>query len=200
MLPSGLHPAHYRLVRLLDRSGGVAFGPHRKKEDVVVPASRSELISGIEKAFSRLCDDLDRVPPESVREAVLEGHVKGTSMSPADLVAYLIGWNEQVLTWHQRRAAGLPDEFPAQGIKWNELGLLAQRYYAEHQDESWASLRLRLADAKRKIMELVEGYSDEELYGSPWYGKWTMGRMISLNTLSPYTNARNRIRRWLRAL
>ncbi|WP_353959734.1 ClbS/DfsB family four-helix bundle protein [Corynebacterium atrinae] len=24
----------------------------------------------------------------------------------------------------------------------------------------------------------------------PWYGKWTMGRMISFNTSSPYADAR----------
>lgn len=167
---------------------------------MAVAATKNELLLGIEQAFSQLSGDLDRVPPELAREPVLEGHVAGTVMSPADLVAYLIGWNEQVLTWHRRRAAGLPDEFPAPGIKWNELGLLAQRYYSEHQDDSWASLRTQLTEAKKKIVDLVDGCSDEELYGSPWYGKWTLGRMISLNTSSPYRNARNRIRSWLRTL
>lgn len=167
---------------------------------MAVPATKDELLLGIEKAFSQLSGDLDRVPPELARDAVLEGHVAGTMISPADLVAYLIGWNEQVLTWHRRRAAGLPDEFPAPGIKWNELGLLAQRYYAEHQDNSWAGLRAQLTEAKKKIVDLVDSCSDEELYGSPWYGKWTLGRMISLNTSSPYRNARNRIRSWLRTL
>ena len=119
-------------------------------------------------------------------------------MSPADLVAYLIGWNEQVLTWHQRRAAGLPDELPAPGITWNELGLLAQRYHSEHEGDSWTSLRAQLNDTKRKIIELIQSYSNEDLYGPPWYGKWTMGRLISLNTSSPYSNSRGRIRAWLR--
>lgn len=167
---------------------------------MALAATKDELLLGIEKTFSQLSGDLDRVPPESARDPVLEGHVAGTMMSPADLVAYLIGWNEQVLTWHRRRAAGLPDEFPASGIKWNELGLLAQRYYAGHQDDSWPSLRTQLSEVNKKIVELIHGCSDEELYGSAWYGKWTLGRMISLNTSSPYRNARKRIRSWLRAL
>ncbi len=83
---------------------------------------------------------------------------------------------------------------------WNELGLLAQRYYAEHEDESWDELRKQLRDGKDAIVNLIQGYSDAELYGRPWYGKWTMGRMISFNTSSPYANARGRIRRWLRTL
>lgn len=165
---------------------------------MAVPASKAELLAAIEKTFDQLERDLDRIPPELAREPVLEGHVKGTMMSPADLVAYLIGWNRQVLIWHRRRAEGLPDEFPAPGIGWNELGLLAQRYYAEHADDSWDSLRAQLRAAKSDIVTLLQGYSQEDLYGGPWYGAWTMGRMISLNTSSPYTNARGRIRRWLR--
>lgn len=167
---------------------------------MAVPATKDELVATIEKTFTRLEKDLDRVPAGATREPVLQGHVKGTTMSPADLVAYLIGWNQQVLTWHRRRAEGLPDEIPAAGIKWNELGLLAHRYYAEHEGDSWESLRAQLVAAKNQITTLIEGYSDDELYGGPWYGQWTMGRMISLNTSSPYTNARARIRTWLRTL
>lgn len=167
---------------------------------MAVPASKDDLLAVIEKTFNQLDKDLDRVPADTTREPVLEGHAKGTTMSPADLVAYLIGWNQQVLTWHRRRAEGLPDEFPAPGTRWNELGLLAQRYYTEHTSDSWDSLRAQLLDAKNQIITLIQGYSNEELYGEPWYGKWTMGRMISLNTSSPYTNARGRIRAWLRSL
>ncbi len=163
-----------------------------------VPASKEDLLAAIEKTFEQLEQDLDRVPAGAARQRVLEGHVKDTVMSPADLVAYLIGWNQQVLTWHRRRAEALPDQFPAAGLNWNELGLLAQRYYAERAEESWEDLRLQLREAKEGIVALVAGYSDAELYGEPWYGKWTMGRMISLNTSSPYANARRRVRAWLR--
>lgn len=167
---------------------------------MAVPATKIELLAAIDKTFTQLERDLDRVPPAVARELVLEGHVKDTSMSPADLLAYLIGWNRQVLTWHQRRAAGLPDELPAPGIRWNELGRLAQRYYAEREHDTWGELRAQLRDAKDAVTDLVECRSEAELYGGPWYGKWTMGRMISLNTSSPYTNARGRLRAWLRPL
>lgn len=165
---------------------------------MAVPGTKDELLAAIHETFVRLERDLDRVPAESRRALVLPGHVAGTMMSPADLLAYLIGWNEQVLTWHRRRGAGEPDELPAPGIAWNELGLLAQRYYAEHAADSWESLRAQLVEANRRLVALVEAHSDEDLYGQPWYRTWTMGRMISLNTASPYTNARGRIRAWLK--
>lgn len=163
-----------------------------------VPATRSELLAAIEKTFSQLSADLDRVPVSCARDRTLEGHVRGSTMSAADLVAYLVAWNQQVLTWHRRRAAGLPDEFPAAGIGWNELGLFAQRAYAAHEGDAWDSLRAQLVEAKVGIVALVEDCDDAQLYGAPWYGRWTLGRMISLNTSSPYANARRRIRAWLR--
>ncbi|MGW4099725.1 ClbS/DfsB family four-helix bundle protein [Mycobacterium sp. NPDC004974] len=165
-----------------------------------VPTSKAELLHALNKTFMQLSADLDRVPPELAREPLLTGHVKNNMISPADLVAYLIGWNQQVLTWHQRRAAGQPDEFPAPGIKWNKLGRLAQRYYAEHRADTWSQLRTQLTDSNEHVVAIIQKCSDAELYGSPWYGKWTMGRMISLNTSSPYANARRRIRAWLRTL
>ena len=167
---------------------------------MAVPTSRSELIAAIETTFTALRGDLGRVPVDRARDRTLPGHVAGTDISPADLVAYLVGWNQQVLTWHARRDAGLPDQFPAEGVQWNELGLLAQRYYAEHASESWEELNTHLEDACAEILALVRSKTDDELYGAPWYGKWTMGRMISLNTSSPYANARRRIRAWLRTI
>lgn len=163
-----------------------------------VPASKDELLGAIRATFLRLQDDLDRVPSDRARERTMTGHAAGTLMSPADLVAYLIGWNRQVLTWHERRRQGLPDELPASGIAWNRLGALAQRYYAEHEGDSWGDLRRQLSEANADIVSLVDGYSDADLYGEPWYRTWTMGRMISFNTSSPYANARTRIRSWLR--
>lgn len=167
---------------------------------MAIPASKEQLLAAIDEEYARLQRELDRVPSHAAREPVLPGHVRGTMMSPADLVAYLIGWNQQVLLWHESRAAGQPGEFPAADASWSDLGALAQRFYREREGESWAALRAQLDDVERHIVELVNARTDEELYGSPWYRTWTLGRMISLNTSSPYRNASGRIRRWLRAL
>lgn len=165
---------------------------------MAVPASRAELLVAITTTFEKLSRDLDLVPPERAREPGMPGHAAGTAMSACDLVAYLVGWVEQVLVWHDRRRRGLADEFPAHGYQWNQLGELAQHFYAQGAGLSWCELRQRLAAANTNVLALVEGLSDEELYGTSWYRAWTAGRMISLNTSSPYANARSRVRRWLR--
>ncbi|RGP38704.1 ClbS/DfsB family four-helix bundle protein [Pseudotabrizicola alkalilacus] len=166
----------------------------------MVPTSKAELLAAIELSFDRLMADLARVPEAQARAVVLEGHAAGTMMSPADLVAYLIGWNELVLKWLDRDDRGAVVDFPETGFQWNELGLLAQKFYADYREMDWAALLARLTAAKARLVDTITARSDAELYGGPWYGKWSKGRMIQFNTSSPYANARGRVRKGLRAL
>lgn len=166
---------------------------------MAVPVSKTELLAAIATTFDKLMADLVRVPPERARDNSLEGHAAGTVISPADLVAYLIGWNELVLKWLDYDDRGQPVEFPEAGFKWNQLGLLAQKFYADHESLDWPGLLDRLSSAKTRLVETISSRSDQELYGQPWYDKWTKGRMIQFNTSSPYANARARIRKWLRS-
>lgn len=164
-----------------------------------VPACKAELLAAISTTFGKLMSDLARVPDPRSRETSLKRHVAGEWISPADLVAYLLGWNELVLKWLDRDDDGKTADFPETGFKWNQLGQLAQKFYADYQSLAWAALLSRLTAANRALAETIVIRSDDELYGRPWYGKWSKGRMIQFITSSPYANARTRIRRWLSA-
>ena len=165
---------------------------------MAVPQSKAALLDAIVDCYQRLALDLGRVPPQRARESTLPGHAAGTMMSPADLVAYLVGWNELVLSWFECRARGVEPSFPAPGFTWTQLGELAQKFYRDHAAESWTDLLTHFAAVEAQVVALVESMSDDELYGAAFYRKYSAGRMIQLNTSSPYTNARRRIRAWLR--
>lgn len=165
---------------------------------MAVPANKDELLEAIDSNFGRLMGELRGVPLSMVEECSLDGHAKGTQMSVANLVAYLVGWNELVLKWLDRDAAGEPVDFPETGFKWNELGRLARKFYRDYQDVPFPLLVERLAAAKTRIVSLVEARGNDDLYGHAWYETWTMGRMIQFNTASPYANARGRLRKWLK--
>jgi len=166
---------------------------------MAVPTNKDELLKAIDSNFEKLIKELRGVPLSLSDESSLEGHAKGTQMSVANLAAYLVGWNELVLKWLDRDAAGEPIDFPEIGFKWNELGLLAQKFYRDYGDVAYPQLIERLAGAKARIVSSIEARDNDDLYGRPWYGKWTLGRMIQFNTASPYTNARGRLRKWLKA-
>ncbi|HGY5238843.1 ClbS/DfsB family four-helix bundle protein [bacterium 19CA06SA08-2] len=163
-----------------------------------IPQDKAELLLAIDTNFGKLLKALQAVPESKAQELAMEGRSKGTSMSVANLVAYLIGWNELVIKWIERDAAGLPVDFPETGFKWNELGRLAQKFYRDYEGLAYSALLARLMAARARIVELIVTRGDDELYGRPWYEQWTLGRMIQFNTTSPYHNANGRLRKWLK--
>ncbi|WBT59345.1 ClbS/DfsB family four-helix bundle protein [Kosakonia oryzendophytica] len=161
---------------------------------MAVPQSKDELLASMEKSWLTLQKKLDRIPVDIAFTPLLEGHASGTTMSAANLVSYLLGWGEQVIYWHQQEASEKQIDFPAAGFKWNELGKLAQKYYSDYADiTDWLTLRAKLEQCYHALVMLVESYSDEALYQQQWYGKWTRGRMIQFNTVSPWNNATSRL-------
>ncbi|MGU5766854.1 ClbS/DfsB family four-helix bundle protein [Aeromonas allosaccharophila] len=165
-----------------------------------IPQNKAELLLAIDTNFGKLFKALQAIPESRVRELTLEGHCKGTTMSVANLLAYLIGWNELLIKWIERDEAGLPVDFPETGFKWNQLGGLAQKFYRDYEALSYPVLLQRLAAARGRIIELIEERGDEQLYGCLWHGKWTLGRMIQFNSASTYLNANGRLRKWLKRI
>lgn len=163
-----------------------------------VPQTKVELLLAIDKNFNKLISYLDVIPIETTSERSMDGHAKGTKMSVRDLVSYLLGWNSLVVKWITSDAKGLPIDFPDTGYKWNQLGLLAQKFYSDYSELNYDSLIAELRAVKNEIVALIDERTDDVLYGKPWYTKWTMGRMISFNTSSPYANANGRLKKWAR--
>ena len=166
---------------------------------MAIPTSKTELLAAIDTTFDRLLVDLSKVPPDRTRERSMDGHAAGSTISPADLVSYLIGWNELVLKWLELDDSGAPVDFPETGFKWNQLGLLARKFYRDYEALDYPHLLERLREAKGHLVETISARSDRELYGAAWHGKWSKGRMIQFNSSSPYANARGRIRKWLKS-
>lgn len=163
-----------------------------------ISTTKSELKLSISDTYLKLKQDLVDIPVELTRIPELEGHAKGTKMSICDLLAYLVGWGDLVLKWYQNHKHGLPIDFPETGYNWNELGQLAQKFYKDHEEEEFETLLNTLDETVIKILRIVEKTDNETLYGKAWYKEYTLGRMIQLNTSSPYKNARTRVRKWKR--
>jgi len=160
-----------------------------------IPKNKSELLDAIKTDYAKLRADFEKLPLDIVDDRTMLGHAKDTLMSPKDLAAYLVGWAELVLLWNKQSEDGVEIIFPCEGYKWNELGLLAQQFYNDYQKYEFTILLSLLDQRVAEIIELVELTNDDVLYGRLWYKKYTMGRMIQLNTSSPFKNARKRVRK-----
>lgn len=161
-----------------------------------VPQNKNELINAITLAFRKLLDDYSSIPDDLSKTIGIDGNVKNTKISVCDTLAYLIGWGKLVLKWYSLKSQGNDVDFPETGYKWNQLGLLAQRFQKEYQDWDFSSLQNEFKTTTQDILLLVHSLDEHDLYGVPWYDKWTLGRMIQFNTSSPMKNVRTKVRRF----
>lgn len=161
-----------------------------------IPENKIELIDAIETNYNKLVAEIESVPLGKVFEKSLDGHALYTKMSIHDLIAYLHGWGQLVLKWNEKIKVGDVVDFPETGYKWTELGLLAQKFYKDYENLPYAKLIADFDKTVNDLLDIIENKDDQELYSEAWYKHYPMGRMIQLNTSSPYKNALTRIRRW----
>lgn len=163
---------------------------------MAIPKDKDELVKAIIENYKKLTTELANIPVDLTEKKEIEGHSKNTLMSINNLVAYLVGWGQLVLKWNDKKSKGLEVDFPETGYKWNELGLLAQKFYKDYEKDDFETLNEKLAETTNEILKLIENKTNRELYEMPWFGKWTLGKMIQLNTSSPFKNAKDIIRKW----
>lgn len=158
--------------------------------------NKESLLSEIHRSYFLLKSDLQLIPADRTRNLELDGHQKNSLMSVHNLVSYLIGWGELLLKWQHLKTQNLRCELPDTGYEWNELGRLAQKFYKDYQVLEYEELLLKFDVTVSRITALVEHLDNDVLYGVPFHGKWPLGRLIQLNSSSPYKNARARLTKW----
>jgi hypothetical protein len=163
---------------------------------MAITCNKSELQEAINISYNKLIAELATIPFEATNKKELEGHAKNTLMSINNILAYLIGWGQLVLKWNDLHGKGLKIDFPETNFKWNELGLLAQKFYIDNENDDFYTLKAKIDQTTAEILKLVEHKTNYELYETPWYEKWPLGKMIQWNTSSPFKNATIRIRKW----
>ncbi len=126
----------------------------------------------------------------------MDMHRKGTRMSISNLMSYLIGRGNLTLKWEMKKQNNKKVGFPETGYKWNELGELAQKFYEKYHNSNFTTQIQMPEKIVADILKLLEAKSNAQLYQLLYYEQFTHGRMIQLNTSSPYKNAYKRIRKW----
>lgn len=162
---------------------------------MAIPASKQELLEALENSYSTLRSELLSIPAELSRKKHLP-----ENQNPCDLLAYQIGWGRLLVGWYESGVKGEMPELPAKGFKWNQLGILANHFYAQHATNTYDELLNQFDKVYHEVHRLIKSASEKELYGLEvyaWTGhKWPLGRWINVNTSSPYKSALAKLRRW----
>lgn len=146
-------------------------------------------------AYQKLVKEVHDIDERASRRVELEGNV-----SICDVIAYQIGWGKLMLGWEAAEEKGQKTPMPAEGYKWNQLGLLAQSFYKAYQHVSLKELLNEFDKIVQLILKWIDALSEDELFSlqqREWAGdKWPLAKWIQVNTIAPYSSGRKKIRSW----
>lgn len=160
--------------------------------------NRKELINEINKRAKLFIDEFEKITDEN-KDTLIEG----VDRSPAQMIAYQLGWMKLVLSWEEKEKKGGKVVTPKEGYKWNKLGDLYKSFYEEYKDYSMEKLMTEFNISVEKITDLVESYTEKVLFeigarqwASSTSSNWLVWKWIHINTVAPFKTFRTKIRKW----
>ena len=162
--------------------------------------SKEELKNEIKKTFEKYISEFDNIPEE-----LKDKRLKEVDRTPAENLAYQVGWTTLVLKWEEDEKKGIDVKTPSDKFKWNQLGELYQWFTENYAHKSLYELKEQLTENVKKIYLMIDELTDEELF-KPHMRKWAdeatktatweVYKFIHVNTVAPFGTFRTKIRKW----
>ena len=162
--------------------------------------NKDELKNEINKSFAKYISEFNDIP-----ESLKDKRVDEVDRTPAENLAYQVGWTTLVLKWEADERKGLHVKTPSDDFKWNQLGELYQWFTDTYAQLSLQELKDRLNENINSIYAMIDSLSDEELF-KPHMRKWAdeatktavweVYKFIHVNTVAPFGTFRTKIRKW----
>lgn len=165
--------------------------------------NKEELKTEIRNTFEKYISEFDNIP-----EALKDIRVDEVDRTPAENLAYNVGWTTLVLKWEEDERNGLPVKTPSDEFKWNQLGELYQWFTDTYAPLSLTELKNMLNENVTALYAMIDSMSEDELF-QPHMRKWAddatktavweVYKFIHVNTVAPFGTFRTKIRKWKKA-
>ncbi|MGX8700835.1 ClbS/DfsB family four-helix bundle protein [Caproiciproducens sp.] len=164
--------------------------------------SKQELVDAISNSARLFINEFS-----DVQEADKDKLLDGVDKTPAQMIAYQLGWLHLILDWEEQEQRGITVITPHVEYKWNNLGGLYESFYKQYEVYSLHELCSMFEKAEQKMIELTENYTDTELFqsgGRNWASStpanWAIWKWLHTNTVAPFKSFRSKIRKWKRGI
>lgn len=162
--------------------------------------NKEELKKAINETFEKYISEFDNIP-----EALKDKRIEEVDRTPAENLAYQVGWTTLLLKWEEDEERGLQVKTPSDKFKWNQLGELYQWFTNTYAHLSLQELKAKLKKNINSIEVMVDSLSSDELF-KPHKRKWAdeatktavweVYKFIHVNTVAPFGTFRTKIRKW----
>jgi len=162
--------------------------------------TKEELKNEIKKSFGKYISEFECIP-EELKDIKMDG----VDRTPAENLAYQVGWTGLLLKWENDEKRGVEVKTPTDTFKWNQLGELYQWFTDTYAHQSLAELKEQLINNVEDIYLMIDGFTKEELFEPhmrKWADKstktasWAVYKFIHVNTIAPFGTFRTKIRKW----
>lgn len=162
--------------------------------------NKEELKNEIKKTYEKYISEFD-----DINEELKDKRYAEVDRTPAENIAYQVGWTTLVLKWENDFKNGLEVKTPSDNHKWNELGSLYTWFNSTYAHLSLQELKKLLNENINEICIMIDNMTDKELF-EPHQRKWAdeatktavweVYKFIHVNTVAPFGTFRTKIRKW----
>ena len=162
--------------------------------------NKDELKGGIKKTFEKYIAEFEAIP-----EDLKDTRVDEVDRTPAENLAYQVGWTTLLLKWEEDEKKGQDVKTPSDSFRWNQLGELYQWFTDTYASNSLKDLKSMLTENIEAIYLMIDELNEEELF-KPHMRKWAdeatktatweVYKFIHVNTVAPFGTPRTKIRKW----
>ncbi|MGL4873823.1 MAG: ClbS/DfsB family four-helix bundle protein, partial [Clostridium sp.] len=101
----------------------------------MVYKNRDELIFEISKGARLFINEFN-----CISEKDKDRLIGGVDRTPAQMIAYQLGWMNLIIDWEKREQEGEEVITPTSNYKWNNLGGLYEEFYKQYKENSLEEL------------------------------------------------------------
>lgn len=109
--------------------------------------------------YTKFIAEFDNIPEE-----MKDLRAEDVDRTPAENLAYQVGWTTLVLKWEHDERNGLEVKTPSNQFKWNQLGELYEWFMDTYAGKSLHELRNMLDANIQGIYEMIDTMTDEDLF------------------------------------
>ncbi|WEV60554.1 ClbS/DfsB family four-helix bundle protein [Streptococcaceae bacterium ESL0729] len=163
---------------------------------------KEELKSEIKKSYDKYIAEFKDIP-----ENLKDQKSDASERTPAENLAYQLGWTNLLLSWERDEKLGLEVKTPSDKFKWNQLGDLYKWFTDTYASLSLDELEEKLSKNVDDILKMIDGMTEEEIFevhqrkwadGATKNAVWEVYKFIHINTVAPFGTFRTKIRKWKR--
>ena len=168
------------------------------------PTTKSDLIKAADEQFEKMWKLIDSMTDDEQKATFNFGDNLNRKESHwardknlRDVFVHLHEWHQLLLNWVEANQNGRAKPFLPEPYNWKTYPEMNVGFWEKHQTTPYADSKKMLRDSHRKVLKLIEKFSDKELFEKKhfaWTGTSSLGSYCISATSSHYDWAIKKIK------